>query len=159
MRALGLIVAMNDEGVIGQGAELPWHISEDLKHFRRTTMGHAILMGRATHESIGKPLAGRRNIVLSRQTGLSLEGCEVAANLDAALALCSDDPMPLIVGGAKLYADALPRVTRIYLTEVHRRAEGDVFFPAFDREGFDEVERRPAETEPDVEFVVLERRT
>lgn len=157
MRALGLIVAIAEGGVIGRGDELPWRIPEDMKHFRRTTMGHAILMGRATYESIGKPLPGRRNIVLSRRPGLAIEGCEVASSLDQALALCADDPMPMIIGGSKLYAEALPRVTHIYLTEVHRQVQGDVIFPDFDRQGFVEKERRPAETEDDVEFVLLER--
>jgi dihydrofolate reductase len=159
VRPLGLIAAVARNGVIGRGNALPWHVPEDLKHFRQVTTGHAILMGRRTHESIGRPLPGRRNIVVSRQPDLRIEGCEVAPSLEAAIGLARQggDEMPMVIGGAAVYRDALPHATRLYLTEIDRDVEGDVFFPSFDRDAFDEVERRPGGT-PDVSFVTLERR-
>jgi dihydrofolate reductase len=159
VRPLGLIAAVARKGVIGRGNALPWHVPEDLQHFRQVTTGHAILRGRRTHESIGRPLPGRRNIVVSRQPGLRIEGCEVAPSLEAALDLARQggDDMPMVIGGAALYRDALPHATRLFLTEIDRDVEGDVFFPSFDRDAFDEVERRPGSS-PDVAFVTLERR-
>ena len=152
---LALIVAVGDGGVIGKGGGLPWRIPEDLQHFKAMTMGHAIIMGRKTHASIGRPLAGRRNIVVSR-TADAFEGCEKATSLEEAIALArTTDHEPRIIGGAALYEAALPLATRIFLTEVHRQVDGDVFFH-LDRSGWREVERRPAESEG-VEFVTLER--
>lgn len=160
MAGLGLIVAIGPGGVIGRGGDLPWHVPEDLAHFRRVTTGHAIIMGRKTHESIGRPLPKRRNIVVSRQSGLRLEGCDVAGSLDEAIRLAHEggDPEPLVIGGARLYAEALPRATRLYITEIDRDVpEGDTFFPELDRGRFREVERRPGRSEG-VTFVTLERR-
>ena len=159
MEPLALVVAMNRARVIGVNGALPWHISEDLKHFKRITVGHAIVMGRKTHESIGRPLPDRRNIVVSRQPGLRFEGCQVAGSLDAALRLArEDDDEPRIVGGASLYAEALPRVTKMFLTQVDRDVEGDAFFPQFDRSQWEETERRDAEEEG-VTFLTLVRRS
>lgn len=158
-RKLALVWAMTDARLIGKGNALPWHLPEDLKHFRAVTTGHAILMGRLTHQSIGKALPGRRNIVVTRDPSQVADGCETAPTLEAALSLAYEaDDEPRIIGGARLYAEALPRATKLFLTEVHRKVEGDVFFPALDRSEWREVERRAAET-PDVEFVVLERAT
>ncbi|NOY91342.1 MAG: dihydrofolate reductase [Deltaproteobacteria bacterium] len=148
MRRLAAIVALNDAGVIGRAGALPWHIPEDLKHFRRVTMGHAILMGRRTHDSIGKALPGRRNLVLSRSEAPIAQGAERVA----------DDALPMVIGGAEIYRLAMPQVTELFLTEVHRQVEGDAHFPEFDRHDFEERSRRPAETETDVEFVHLVRR-
>lgn len=157
MKKLALVWAMTDERVIGKGNELPWRLPEDLKHFRAVTTGHAILMGRLTHQSIGRALPGRRNIVVTSRPELVAEGCEAAPSLEAALAMAYEtDDEPRIIGGARLYADALPVATKLFLTEVHRPIEGDVFFPQLDRAAWREIERRPGET-PDVEFVVLER--
>lgn len=154
---LALIVAMAHNGVIGKSGALPWHIPEDLKHFRRVTTGHAIIMGRTTHVSIGKPLPNRRNIVVSRSASFAAEGCEVAHTLDEAIALARQtDPEPVIIGGAAVYEEALPFVTRMYLTEVQRDVDGDVRFPDFDRSAWREVERRPGES-AEVAFVLLER--
>lgn len=155
---LGLIVAMTDQRVIGQANDLPWKIKEDLAHFRRTTTGHAIIMGRKTHESIGRPLPKRRNIVLTRDASTSFVGCDTVTSLEEALALVPDDTMPMIIGGSAIYALALPRVTHLFITEVHRSIEGDTFFPAFCRDEWRELERRAANDEPDVEFVSLVRR-
>ena len=158
-RKLALVWAMSDARVIGNGNDLPWRLPEDLKHFRAVTTGHAIVMGRLTHQSIGKALPGRRNIVVTRHPAQVAEGCETAPTLDAALALAYEtDEEPRIIGGARLYAEALPRATKLFLTEVHRKVAGDVFFPELDRRAWRELERRAGEA-PDVEFVVLERAT
>ncbi|MDB5219461.1 MAG: Dihydrofolate reductase [Myxococcaceae bacterium] len=154
---LAMVVAIGDDGAIGKDGKVPWRIPEDLKHFKNVTMGHAIVMGRKTWDEVGKPLPGRRNIVVSRQPGLALEGAEVFTTLDDAVAAArTTDPEPHIIGGSTIYAAAMPLATRIYLTEVHRVVDADTFFPPFDRSAWREVERRPAETEG-VEFVTLER--
>lgn len=152
---LALVVAMARGGVIGKDGDLPWRISEDMRHFKRVTMGHAIIMGRKTHASIGRPLPGRRNIVVSRSAG-AFEGCESATSLEEAIAMArTSDGEPRVIGGATIYEQALPLATRIFLTEIQRQFEGDTFF-RFDRAGWREVERREGETDG-VEFVVLER--
>jgi dihydrofolate reductase len=155
MKPLAMVLAIGDNDVIGKDGQVPWKIPEDMRHFKAMTIGHAIIMGRKTWDEVGKPLPGRRNIVISR-TVKSLEGAEVAPNLDAALALArSTDDEPRIIGGSTIYAAALPLATRIYLTEVHRSVEGDTFFH-LDRSGFRETSRRAGESEG-VEFVTLER--
>lgn len=152
---LAIVVAIADGDIIGRQGALPWRIPEDMKHFKATTMGHAIIMGRKTHASIGRPLPGRRNIVVSRTVD-GFEGCERASSLEDAIALArTTDDEPRVIGGAALYEAALPLATRIFLTEVHRTVEGDTFF-RLDRSGFREVERRKGASEG-VEFVTLER--
>jgi dihydrofolate reductase len=154
---LALIVAVARNGVIGREGGLPWHIPEDLKHFKNTTLGHAIIMGRRTHDSIGRPLPKRRNIVVTRRPGLELPGCERAESLDEAIALArTTDPCPFIIGGASLYAEALPMVTELHVTRVDDDVEGDVHFPD-DLSAFEEVESRRGET-PGVTFSLLRRK-
>ncbi len=154
---LSMVVAIGDNGAIGKDGKVPWRIPEDLKHFKSVTMGHAIIMGRKTWDEVGKPLPGRRNLVVTRNAGLVLEGAEVFTTLEAAIAASrTTDSEPFVIGGSVLYALALPLATRIHLTEVHRSVEADTFFPPFDRSAWREIERRPAETEG-VEFVTLER--
>jgi dihydrofolate reductase len=157
-KSLALVVAVGEGGVIGKDGGLPWKIGEDLRHFKNVTMGHVMIMGRRTWDSIGRPLPGRTTFVVSRTAGLAIAGVEVFPYLDTALARAWElDPEPRIVGGAQVYAEALPRVTRIFLTEVKQAVPGgDTFFPPFDRSAFREVERRQGETEG-VEFVTLER--
>jgi dihydrofolate reductase len=156
-RELQLIVAMAENRCIGRDGGLPWHISEDLKRFKRLTMGHAIIMGRKTHESIGRALPGRRNLVVSRRQGLELAGCETFPSVaDAIEAAWETDPAPFVIGGASIYEAALPRVTRLHLTEVGRPVEGDTFFPPLPPGEFRETAREPGETEG-VAFVTLER--
>lgn len=157
-RALALVVAVGEGGVIGKEGGLPWKIGEDLRHFKDVTMGHVMIMGRRTWDSIGRPLPGRTTLVVSRTPGLTIAGAEVFLSLDDALARAWElDPEPRIVGGAQIYADALPHVTRIFWTEVKQSVlGGDTFFPPFDRSAFRETSRRPGETEG-VEFVTLER--
>lgn len=164
---LGLVAAVAKGGVIGKSGGkfgLPWHIPEDLVHFKRLTTGHAIVMGRKTYETIGRPLPKRLNIVLSRDPSYApvppRGDLRVARGLEEALeiARASDrEQPPMIVGGSTIYALALPQVTHLYLTEIDREVEGDALFPDFERDAFEEVERRPAETE-DVTFVTLVRR-
>ncbi|MBW2159013.1 MAG: dihydrofolate reductase, partial [Deltaproteobacteria bacterium] len=117
MAPLALIVAVARNGVIGKGGALPWHVSEDLKHFKKTTSGHVIIMGRKTHDSIGRALPKRRNIVVTRQPGALFAGCETAHSLAEAIALArTTDDCPFIIGGASLYEEALPLATELHLT-------------------------------------------
>ena len=156
MDPLALVLALGDGGVLGKDGKVPWHIPEDLKHFKAMTLGHAIIMGRRTWDEVGKPLPGRRNIVVSR-TVRELPGAEIVATLeDAVEAARTTDPEPRVIGGAQIYAAALPLATTIYLTEVHREVAGDTFFH-LDRTGFRETSRRRSEVSEGVEFVTLER--
>ena len=154
-KRLAVIVAVAPNGVIGRDGDLPWRLPEDLKHFRRTTLGHAVVMGRATWESIGKPLPKRRNIVVTRNRDYMADGAEVAHSLPEALALAwQSDPEPFVIGGASLYAEALPQATRLELTEVHEEVDGDTFFPGYDEGQFSEISRRAGEG---CDFVTLVR--
>src|SRR5690606_28793193 len=125
-----MVVAASTNSVIGRAGELPWRLPEDLRRFKRLTMGKPIVMGRRTFESIGRPLPGRRNIVVSRRPGLRLEGCDVSDSPDAALALAGQAEEIMVIGGQQLYEALLPRTTRIHMTRVHETIEGDAFFPA-----------------------------
>jgi dihydrofolate reductase len=155
---LALIVAVSRNGVIGKDGDLPWHIPEDLKHFRRHTVGHCIIMGRKTWDSIGRPLPKRRSIVVTRQQDLVLHGAGVVPSLAQALALAwASDPEPRVIGGATLYRAAFPQATRLILTEVQRDVEGDIHFPAWDEADWQEVARASGTTEG-VVFRELERR-
>ncbi len=153
---LALVLAVADDGALGMRGKVPWHIPEDLKHFRSLTVGHAVIMGRRTWDEVGKPLPNRRNIVVSRQVDLHLAGAEVVPSLEEALARArSTDAEPRVIGGAEIFALALPLATTIHLTEVHRKVEADRYFH-LDRAGFREVERRPGQ-DPTVSFVTLQR--
>ena len=132
--AIAMIVAMANKRVIGNDGGLPWHISEDLKHFRKTTTGHAIIMGRKTYESIGKPLPKRRNIVVTRQQGAAFEGCEVAHSLTEAIELARQtDDLPFIIGGASLFKEALPDTTMLFLTDIDSGRRGRHVLPRIRR--------------------------
>lgn len=128
-----LVAAVAKNGVIGARGKLPWHLPEDLKHFKNLTLGHPIIMGRRTWDSLGKPLPGRENIVVSRKAGFEAPGASVAASLEAALALCAGEPVAFVIGGAEIYAAALPLADGLVLTEIDRDYEGDVYFPGWDR--------------------------
>jgi dihydrofolate reductase len=158
---LSLVVAMARNGVIGRDGGLPWQLPADLKRFRAITMGKPIVMGRRTHESIGRALPGRRNIVLSREPTYQAADCEVFVSLDAALAALSSEAEVMIIGGAVLYAEALPRAARLYLTEVDAELAGDVHFPDFDPAAWHELERDAHGSDAShryrYSFVVLER--
>jgi len=158
---ISLVVAMDRDRVIGRDGTLPWHLPEDLKHFRAITMGKPIIMGRRTHASIGRALPGRRNLVLTRDGAYEAPGCELCRSLDAALARVADVDEAMIIGGAALYRDALPRASRIYLTEVDAAVGGDVHFPPLDEQDWIEVSREPHRRDArhawDYCFRVLER--
>jgi dihydrofolate reductase len=152
-----LIVAVARNGVIGRAGALPWHVPEDLEHFKQTTLGHAIIMGRKTHDSIGRPLPKRRNIVVTRQTGTRFAGCETASSVGEAIALArTTDDCPFIIGGASLYEQALPSATELHLTTIDENVEGDTYF-ANDLSEFMEVESREGETQG-ITFKILRRR-
>jgi dihydrofolate reductase len=145
MTILSIIVAFAENGVIGNGNALPWHLPEDLRHFKRVTMGKPIVMGRRTFESIGKPLPGRTNIVITRNASFRAEGVEVATSVDAALALAqhkagTDDEV-VVIGGAEIYAATLPFADVLYATEVHASVEGDALLPPIDWKQWREVSR------------------
>ena len=123
---------MAEDGVIGADGALPWRLSADLKRFKALTTGHPILMGRKTYESIGKPLANRRNLVLTRDTQWSAHGVEPVHDLEAALALCESSQTLFVIGGAQVYELALPWADRLELTLVHARVGGDTYFPQWD---------------------------
>ena len=144
-KPVALIVAIAANGVIGRDNALPWHIPEDLKWFKRNTLGKPVIMGRKTWESIGRPLPGRPNIVLTRQPGWTAPGIHGAGSLAEGLALAerlapeADETM--VIGGAALFAEALPLCHRLYLTEIKRDYEGDIVFPAFDHSQWRECRR------------------
>ena len=131
MSILSLIAAMDRNRLIGRDNTLPWRLPEDLRHFKATTLGKPVIMGRKTWESIGRPLPGRRNIVVSRNPDYPLQGAERAASLDAALTLAEDTGTDeiFVIGGGDLYRQALPRARRLYLTEIDASHEGDAWFP------------------------------
>jgi dihydrofolate reductase len=130
---ISMIAAAAENGVIGREGKLPWHLSDDLRRFKQLTMGHTIVLGRRTWESIGRPLPGRRMIVVSRRPDFrpGVDGVQTAASLDSALEIAQDsgEDEVFIIGGAELYRGALPRADRMYYTRVHANVEGDTFFP------------------------------
>ena len=129
---ISLIVAVAQNGIIGTGGTMPWHITEDFRHFKAVTSGHSVIMGRKTYESIGRPLPNRRNIVLSRQEDAAFEGAECYKNLQEALEQCQSEEV-FIIGGAMLYAEALNIADRLCLTHIEDTPEeADAFFPNID---------------------------
>jgi dihydrofolate reductase len=141
---VALIAAVARNGVIGDGKGLLWHLPEDLAHFRRVTTGCPVIMGRKTWDSLPdrfRPLPGRRNIVVTRQPGWQATGAEPAGSLDAAIALCRGVPKVFVIGGAQLYAAALPLADELVLTEIGRDYEGEARFPAWERAAFEEISR------------------
>jgi dihydrofolate reductase len=157
---LSLIVAVARNGVIGKDNAMPWHIPEDLKRFRALTMGHHIVMGRRTWESIGRPLPGRMSVVVTRDPGYSAPGAVVAHSLAEAMAACAGDDEVFVIGGAGIYREALASADRIYLTEVQADYPGDVWFPPLGAEWHEVSRETPARegTGPAIAYLVLERR-
>ena len=155
------MVAMARNGAIGREGGLPWHLSSDLLHFKSITMGKPIVMGRLTHESIGRVLPGRENIILTRNKNYKADGCTVINDLSEVMSRSNEFDEIIVIGGAQLYADAMPLATRLYITEVHAEVEGDVSFPEFDRKQWQESEREyfsaDDKNEYDFSFVVLKR--
>jgi dihydrofolate reductase len=157
---LWLIVARDEGGVIGQRNDLPWRLPEDLKWFKQKTMGHSLVMGRRCWDSIGRPLPGRPTVVVSRDAAFAPEGARVARNLPDAIALarCLGEQPPFICGGGEIYRQALPLVTRLYLSEVAGRHDGDITFPVLDEADWIEEGRWHAST-PGLVWRVLARRS
>jgi dihydrofolate reductase len=138
-----LVAAVAANGVIGRTGQLPWHLPEDLRHFKRLTLGHPIIMGRRTWESLGGLLPGREHIVVTRTPGYEAAGAAVAGSLDAALALCAGEPVVFVIGGRELFAEALPLAAGLVITEIHRNYQGDTWFPPYDRSRWRETQREP----------------
>lgn len=131
MSQLSIIVAIANNGVIGINNTLPWHLPEDLKRFKALTMGHHIIMGRKTYESLGRLLPGRTTVIVTRNQDYKVEGALIAHSLQAAIALCKDDDEVFLIGGAELYQDGLKMANKLYITEVALDVKGDAFFPDF----------------------------
>ncbi|MDR6601999.1 dihydrofolate reductase [Achromobacter deleyi] len=157
--SLTLIVAYSDNRVIGRDNALPWKLPGDLAHFKRSTLGHPIVMGRKTWDSLGRPLPGRTNIVISRNPDFIASGATVVPTLDAAIAACGDVDQAFVIGGAQIYAQALPLAQRVLATEVHAQVDGDAFFPLLPAFEWKETARepQPAENGYDYDFVTYER--
>ncbi|HLA74929.1 MAG TPA: type 3 dihydrofolate reductase [Gammaproteobacteria bacterium] len=160
---ISLVVAMARNRVMGRDNALPWHLPADLKYFKRITMGKPIVMGRKTFESIGRMLPGRANIVITHDHGYRADGCLVVHSIDEALAAAAGAPEVMIIGGAKLFEQTLPRATRIYLTEINADITGDTYFPKLDDHIWGETQRvdcAPDEQNPySYSFRVLDKCT
>lgn len=158
---ISIIAALAENGVIGRDNRLPWHLPDDLKHFRRLTIGHPVIMGRRNYESLGRPLPDRLNIVVTRDPGYAAPGCRVAHSLAQAFEAAAGAGEIFVIGGGELYAQTLERADRLYLTCVHARVEGDTRFPDFDPGAWREVERVRHEADDRhpyaFSFVTLER--
>lgn len=156
---INLIAAVSDNLVIGKDGQIPWKVPGDLKRFKKITMGFPIVMGRKTFESIGKPLPGRENIVLTKKKDCHIEGVRVCHSVKDVFPMCSFlmASQIFIIGGEKIYEAFLPFADKLHLTLVHRNYEGDAFFPYFDDSDFKEIERIKGEGEPEHSYVTLER--
>jgi len=130
---ISIIVAASANNVIGAEGDLPWRLSDDLKRFKAITMGKPIVMGRKTWDSIGRPLPGRQNIVITRQAGFVADGCDVVASKEEAITVAAGASEIMVIGGSQVYALFLPNAERLYLTRVHAEVEGDAFFPEVDK--------------------------
>lgn len=159
MKHLTIVVAVDAKGGIGINNALPWHLPEDLAHFKRTTMGHPIIMGRKTFDSIGRPLPNRRNIVITRNADWHHDGVDTVTSIDAALALVGDTPA-CIIGGAQIFTEVLPYTDRLIVTEIDKTFECDVFFPRIDPQLWKEVARERHHSEAngfDYAFVTYQK--
>ncbi|MEE9452206.1 MAG: type 3 dihydrofolate reductase [Gammaproteobacteria bacterium] len=159
---ISIIAALSQNYVIGHNNQLPWHLSADLRHFKKLTLGKPIVMGRKTFVSIGKPLPGRKNIVVSRDKNFHAEGILVVNSLDAAIEAAADAPEIMITGGSVLFEQAMPLVSRMYLTFIAKDFEGDVFFPQWDKQQWHEVSREDhlqnADNPLSYSFVTLQKK-
>jgi len=168
MKKIAIIVAMAENNVIGHNNNMPWHIPEDLKYFKKITTGHPIIMGRKTFESIGRPLPNRINIVVTNNHNWSADGVIVSHNIDEALRIGAREAEAvgvdelMVIGGAKLYRQVIDKAERLYLTQIHAHIEGDTAFPAFDKSDWFEVSRKEQSTDTgnnhNYSFIVLDRK-
>lgn len=149
---ISLIVAMASNRAIGLNNKIPWHLSADLKKFKQITMGSPILMGRKTYESIGKPLPGRRNIIISRNPDYTQNGCMVFNSVEKALFACQGYKEIFIIGGDGFYQSMLPFADILYVTQIHKEFNGDTFFPAINKGEWKEVARENIDDDPTVDF-------
>ncbi|MDC0127621.1 dihydrofolate reductase [Methylophilaceae bacterium] len=156
MSKISIIVAMSQNFVIGLNNQLPWHISEDLQNFKKITLNHCVIMGRKTYDSIGKPLKDRRNIVISRNNSLLINGVEVVNSLDKAISIVDDSSEIFIIGGEQIYTISLPLATRLYVTKVNGNYKGDAFFPNFIQNEWREVAREDLISENNLNYSFLE---
>jgi dihydrofolate reductase len=156
-----LVAAVAANGIIGANGKLPWHIPEELKHFKKLTLGHPVIMGRRTWESLKGPLPQRENIVVTRQAGYQAPGAAVANSLDAALALCVGEPVAFVIGGTQLFEESLPVAAGMVLTEIQRDYAGDTWFPKWERAQWKETQREAHTAASGVRFdlVLYERVT
>ena len=156
---ISLIVAASENNVIGKDNDLLWSLPDDLQFFKETTEGHPIILGRKNYEAIGRALPNRRNIIVSRQEDLEVDGCEVTSSVEEAIELAkeTENEEIFITGGGEIYRRALPLANRIYLTRVHAEIEGDVFFPELSEEEWEEVDRKehPADEKHEYAFTFL----
>ncbi|MDX1499159.1 MAG: type 3 dihydrofolate reductase [Woeseiaceae bacterium] len=154
---ISLVVAASENGVIGRDGGLPWRLGDDLRRFKALTMGKPIVMGRKTFESIGRPLPGRQNIVITRQTGFTAEGCDVVASQEEAVAAAGDADEIMVIGGGEIYALFLPRAERVYLTRVAAEVEGDTHFPDLPADEWTETahESHMANERNDHDFTII----
>jgi dihydrofolate reductase len=162
MSRVSLIVAMARNRTIGINNTLPWRCPEDLKHFKALTMGHHMIMGRKTFDSIGKALPGRTTVIVTRNQNLSVDGCVVVHSLQDAIGACADDNEIFIVGGAELYAQSMPLVDTLYITEIQHSVDGDAHFPEFNHSDWQEVSRESCSQETpqplEYHFVTYQRK-
>jgi dihydrofolate reductase len=139
--SLSLICAMDQNRLIGSNNALPWHLPADLAFFKKTTLGKPIVMGRKTYESIGRPLPGRQNIIITRNPEFHAEGCDTCTSIDQAIELAGDQDEVMLIGGASLYQQTIDLAQHLYLTRIHHQFEGDAWFPEFDLQQWHEVWR------------------
>jgi dihydrofolate reductase len=163
MPLVSLVVATDQRGAIGRAGGLPWHLPDDLRRFKALTLGKPVIMGRKTWDSIGRPLPGRHNLVITRQVGLDLPGATVVASLEGALAAAGDVPEVCVIGGAEIFREALPQVEVVHLTRVHAQVAADTYLPPLDAAAWDEVAREEHAADERHEhafsFIELRRRT
>lgn len=157
---ISLVVAMANKRVIGKDQQMPWHMPADLAHFKKVTLGHPIIMGRKTYESIGRPLPGRQNIVVTRQN-ITIDGCDIAHSLDEALSIVNNKEQIMIIGGGVLFLEALPIAQRLHLTLIDLDVEGDTFFPEWNPDEWqmisEEAHAADSKNPYDYRFITLER--
>ncbi|WP_075982026.1 dihydrofolate reductase [Bacillus massilinigeriensis] len=160
---ISLLWAMDENRVIGKNNELPWHLPEDLKYFKRVTMGHPIIMGRKTYESIGRPLPGRENIIMTRNQDYKMDGCQIMSSVDELLRFnkAQNDEV-FVIGGAEIFKEVLPFADRLYLTQIHEAFPGDTFFPEIKMDEWKLISSEKGiknEKNPfDYEFLVYEKK-
>jgi dihydrofolate reductase len=159
---ISAIVAMSDNRVIGNHGQLPWYLPADLKNFKKITMGYPIIMGRKTWQSINRPLPGRHNIIITRESAFQAEECTVVNSLTAALNAAAGSDEVFIIGGASIYEEMMPLMQRLYITLIHENFEGDTWFPAISMKEWQEIERVDHDKDQDnhssYSFIVLERK-